>query len=193
MGPAVRLVGRDLHARVQRGAYRARPSRRVYIPKSDGRLRPLGIAALEDKILQRALVEVLNAIYETDFLGFSYGFRPGRSPHHALDALAAGIMRKKVNWVLDLDFRDYFSSLDHHWLKRFVEHRIADKRVLRLIRKWLNAGVIENGKWSQTVEGAPQGALCAAAHKLPYEQRRVMRSGRRLPRVGAVVTTERCA
>jgi group II intron reverse transcriptase/maturase len=148
----------DLHARVHRGAYRARPSRRVYIPKPDGRLRPLGVAALEDKILQRALVEVLNAIYETDFLGFSYGFRPGRSPHHALDALAAGIVGKKVNWVLDADFRDYFSSLDHQWLERFLEHRIADKRVLRLIQKWMAAGVIENGSWTAFEEGVPQGA-----------------------------------
>ena len=136
---------KDLHARVHRGAYRARPSRRVYIPKPDGRLRPLGVAALEDKILQRALVEVLNAIYEQDFLGFSYGFRPGRSPHHALDALAAGIVGKRVNWVLDADFSDYFSSLDHQWLVKFLEHRIADRRVLRLIEKWLAAGVIENG------------------------------------------------
>jgi group II intron reverse transcriptase/maturase len=149
---------KDLHARVHRGAYRARPSRRVYIPKPDGRLRPLGVAALEDKILQRALVEVLNAIYETDFLGFSYGFRPGRSPHRALDALAAGIVGKKVNWVLDADFRDYFSSLDHQWLERFLEHRIADKRVLRLIQKWLAAGVIENGSWTAFEEGVPQGA-----------------------------------
>jgi group II intron reverse transcriptase/maturase len=148
----------DLHARVHRGSYRAKPSRRVFIPKPDGRLRPLGVAALEDKILQRALVEVLNAIYETDFLGFSYGFRPGRSPHHALDALAAGIMGKKVNWVLDADFRDYFSSLDHQWLERFLEHRIADKRVLRLIQKWLAAGVIENGSWTAFEEGVPQGA-----------------------------------
>jgi group II intron reverse transcriptase/maturase len=149
---------RDLHARVRRGAYRAKPSRRVFIPKADGRLRPLGIAALEDKILQRAVVEVLNAIYETDFLGFSYGFRPGRSPHHALDALAAGIVGKKVNWVLDADFSDYFSSLDHQWLVKFLEHRIADRRVLRLIQKWLAAGVIENGSWTAFDDGVPQGA-----------------------------------
>jgi len=149
---------RDLHARVHGGSYRARPSRRVFIPKADGRLRPLGVAALEDKILQRALAEVLNAIYVTDFLGFSYGFRQGRSPHHALDALAAGIVGKKVNWVLDADFSDYFSSLDHQWLMKFLEHRIADKRVLRLIQKWLAAGVIENGSWTAFEEGVPQGA-----------------------------------
>lgn len=149
---------RDLHARVHGGAYRARPSRRVYIPKPDGRQRPLGVAALEDKILQRALVEVLNAVYETDFLGFSYGFRPGRSPHQALDALAAGIVGKNVNWVLDADFRDYFCSLDHQWLERFVEHRIADRRVLRLIQKWLAAGVIEDGSWTAFESGVPQGA-----------------------------------
>src|SRR3954464_4599375 len=149
---------RDLHARIRGGAYRARPSRRVHIPKPDGRLRPLGIAALEDKILQRAVVEVLNAVYETDFLGFSYGFRPGRSPHHALAALAAGIVGKNVNWVLDADFSDYFSSLDHQWLMKFLEHRIADKRVLRLIQKWLAAGVIENGSWTAFDDGVPQGA-----------------------------------
>jgi RNA-directed DNA polymerase len=148
---------RDLHARVHRGSYRAKASRRVYIPKPDGRLRPLGVAALEDKVLQRAVVEVLNAVYEQDFVGFSYGFRPGRAPHDALDALAAGIMRKRVNWVLDLDFRDYFSSLDHRWLERFVEHRIADRRVLRLIKKWLAAGVIEDGSWTAFDEGVPQG------------------------------------
>jgi RNA-directed DNA polymerase len=149
---------RDLHARVHRGSYRAKPSRRVFIPKPDGRQRPLGIAALEDKILQRAVVEVLNAIYEQDFLGFSYGFRPGRKPHDALDALAFWINRKRVNWVLDADFRDYFSSLDHQWLERFVEHRIADRRVLRLIQKWLAAGVIEEGTWTTFEEGVPQGA-----------------------------------
>jgi len=149
---------KDLHQRVHRGSYRARPSRRVFIPKADGRQRPLGVASLEDKILQRALVEVLNAIYEADFLGFSYGFRPGRGPHHALDALATGIRRKRVNWVLDADFSDYFSSLDHRWLGRFLEHRIADRRVLRLIQKWLAAGVVEKGSWTACEEGVPQGA-----------------------------------
>jgi RNA-directed DNA polymerase len=149
---------RDLHQRVHTGRYRARPSRRVYIPKADGRLRPLGIASLEDKILQRAVVEVLNAVYEVDFLGFSYGFRPGRSPHDALDALDVGIERKKVNWVLDADIRDFFTSLDHGWLQKFVEHRIADKRVLRLIQKWVSAGVIEDGAWTASEVGAPQGA-----------------------------------
>jgi RNA-directed DNA polymerase len=157
-GQDLRANLEDLLARVHSGAYRARPSRRVYIPKPDGRQRPLGIAALEDKVLQRAVVEVLNAIYEEDFLGFSYGFRPGRSPHDALDALAAGITMKKVNYVLDADISDFFSKLDHAWLEKFLEHRIADRRVLRLIQKWLSAGVIEDGSWSETLEGAPQGA-----------------------------------
>ena len=148
----------DLHTRVQRGSYRAKPSRRAYIPKADGRLRPLGIAALEDKIVQRAVVEVLNGVYEEDFLGFSYGFRPGRGPHDALDALAVGITRKKVNWVLDADIRDFFGQLDRGWLTKFVEHRIADGRLLRLIQKWLNAGVIEDGEWTDQGQGTPQGA-----------------------------------
>src|SRR5271154_1946632 len=148
----------DLHRRVQSGSYRARPTRRAYIPKPDGRTRPLGIAALEDKVVQRAVVEVLNSIFETDFLGFSYGFRPGRSAHDALDALAFGIDRKKVSWVLDADIRDFFGQLDHEWLMRFLEHRIADRRVLRLIQKWLAAGVIEDGIWSQTTAGTAQGA-----------------------------------
>jgi len=149
---------RDLHARLHRGAYRAKPSRRVYIPKPDGRQRPLGIAALEDKIVQRAIVEVLNAIYEVDFVGFSYGFRPGRSQHDALDALATGITRKKVGWVLDMDIRGFFDAIDHEWLMKFVEHRIADTRILRLIRNWMTAGVLDKGVWSTTETGTPQGA-----------------------------------
>ena len=148
----------DLHQRLQQGRYRASPSRRVYIEKADGRQRPLGIATLEDKVVQRAVVEVLDAIYEGDFLGFSYGFRPGRSPHHALDALTVGIERRRVNFVLDADIADFFSSLDHDWLEKFLEHRIGDKRVLRLIHNWVNAGVIEDGTWKASEVGAPQGA-----------------------------------
>jgi RNA-directed DNA polymerase len=149
---------RDLHARLHRGAYRAKPSRRVYIPKADGRQRPLGIASLEDKVVQRAVVEILNAIYETDFLGFSYGFRPGRNQHHALDALATAIKRKRVGWWLDADLRDFFGTLEHGWLVKFVEHRIADRRIIRLIQKWLSAGVLQDGRWTECDEGAPQGA-----------------------------------
>ncbi len=147
----------DLSHRLKQGAYRAMPVRRVYIPKADGRLRPLGITALEDKIVQRAAVEVMNAIYETDFLGFSYGFRPKRSQHNALDALYTGLLTKKVNWVLDLDIRGFFDAISHEWLVKFVEHRIADRRVVRLIQKWLNAGVLEDGKRIRMEEGTPQG------------------------------------
>src|SRR5881394_3286482 len=149
----------DLHSRVHRGAYRAKPSRRVFIPKADGRQRPLGIAALEDKIVQQAVVTILNQIYEVDFKGFSYGFRPGRSPHQALDALTVGIQRKRVNWVLDADIRGFFDNLSHEWMMKFIEHRVADRRILRLIRKWLKAGVSEDGQWSETKLGTPQGAV----------------------------------
>ncbi len=147
----------DLSERLKRGAYRAKPVRRVYIPKADGRQRPLGVTALEDKLVQRAAVEVLNAIYETDFLGFSYGFRPGRSQHQALDALYTGLLTRKVNWVLDLDIKGFFDGISHEWLVKFVEHRIADRRVVRLIQKWLRAGVLEDGKRIRTEEGTPQG------------------------------------
>src|SRR5437016_9579738 len=133
----------DLSHRLKRGAYRAKPVRRAYIDKSDGRKRPLGVPVLEDKIVQRATVEVLNAIYETDFLGFSYGFRPGRSQHHALDALYTGLLTQKVSWVLDVDIRAFFDTIDHGWLITFLEHRIADRRIVRLVQKWLNAGVLE--------------------------------------------------
>ena len=148
---------RDLSERLRRGAYRAKPVRRAYIPKADGRLRPLGVPALEDKIVQRAVAEVLNAIYETDFLGFSYGFRPGRSQHQALDALAAGLHVKKVDWVLDADIRGFFDTLDQGWLVKFVEHRVADRRVVRLIQKWLAAGVWEDGRWTHNEVGTVQG------------------------------------
>jgi group II intron reverse transcriptase/maturase len=147
----------DLSHRLQRGAYHAKPVRRTYIPKSDGRQRPLGVTALEDKLVQRAAVEVLNAIYEEDFADFSYGFRPGRSQHDALDQLYLGIDGKKVNWVLDLDIRSFFDTLTQSWLVKFVEHRIGDRRVVRLIQKWLRAGVLEEGKLTVSEEGTPQG------------------------------------
>lgn len=149
----------DLSQRLKRGAYRAKPVRRVLIPKPDGRQRPLGVVALEDKVVQRALVEVLNQVYEADFLGFSYGFRPGRNQHDALDALYVGITTKKVHWVLDMDIRDFFGTIDHGWLVRFVEHRIADRRIVRLIQKWLRAGVLEDGKRLDSEEGTPQGGV----------------------------------
>jgi len=148
----------DLSDRLRRGAYRAKPVRRVFIPKADGRLRSLGVPALEDKIVQRATAEVLSAIYETDFVGFSYGFRPGRSPHHALDAVSVGITRKKVSWVLDADIRGFYDAVDHEWLVKFVEHRIADRRVVRHVKKWLKAGVMEDGKRRRVEEGTPQGS-----------------------------------
>jgi len=151
----------DLHARVHRGSYRALPSRRKYIAKPDGRQRPLGIATLEDKIVQRAVVEVLNAVYETDFLGFSYGFRPKRSQHDALDALAVAIIRTKVNWIWDADVSRFFDSVSHEWLIRFVEHRIGDSRIIRLIRKWLKAGVMEDGEVTAGEVGTPQGSVAS--------------------------------
>jgi RNA-directed DNA polymerase len=147
----------DLSARLKRGAYRAKPVRRAYIPKADGRQRPLGVTTLEDKLVQRATTEVLNAVYEADFLGFSYGFRPGRSQHNALDALYGGLLTRKVNWVLDADIRGFFDAINREWLMKFVEHRIADQRVGRLIRKWLNAGVLEDGVRTYSDTGTVQG------------------------------------
>ena len=149
----------ELHRMIHAGAYRATPSRRVYIPKADGRQRPLGIASIEDKVVQQAVVTVLSAIFEENFLGFSYGFRPGRGQHKALDALTAGIKSRKVNWIVDADIRSFFDEIDHGWMLRFLEHRIADQRIVRLIRKWLEAGVIEDGRRVPAVKGTPQGAV----------------------------------
>ncbi len=158
---AVNFEGRisDLHSRIHRGTYRAQPSKRTWIPKLDGKLRPLGIAALEDKIAQQAVRVVLECIYEEDFLGFSYGFRPGRGCHRALDALSVGIEKRKVNWIVDADIRGFFDNINHEWLLRFLEHRIADRRLLRLLKKWLRAGVSEDGEWSPSTVGTPQGAV----------------------------------
>jgi len=158
-GEGVEEQLKGLHERIHRGAYRAQPSRRTYIPKADGRQRPLGIAALEDKIVQQAVVTVLNEIYEGDFQGFSYGFRPGRGQHDALDALWVGLRRRRVNWVLDVDVRGFFDNVSHEWLVKFIEHRVADRRILRLIQKWLKAGVSEEGEWAETKVGTPQGAV----------------------------------
>jgi RNA-directed DNA polymerase len=150
-----------LHSQVHSGAYRALPVRRQYIPKPDGKQRPLGVAALEDKIVQRAVVDVLNAIYEQDFLGFSYGFRPGRSQHDALDALSTAIVRTPVNWILDADIRSFFDSVSQQWLVRFMEHRVGDQRIIRLVRKWLKAGVLEDGELSVSETGTPQGSVAS--------------------------------
>jgi RNA-directed DNA polymerase len=152
-----RLV--DLHDRIHRGAYRAQPSKRVWIPKADGRLRPIGIAALEDKIVQSAVRWVLQAVYEADFQDMSYGFRPGRNAHQALDALSFTLLKQRMNWLLDADIEGFFDNIDHEWLMKFLEHRIADKRILRLIRKWLKAGVSEQGEWTETKVGTPQGSV----------------------------------
>jgi RNA-directed DNA polymerase len=149
----------DLSRRLARGAYRAQPVRRKYIEKADGRLRPLGVPALEDKIVQSVTGQILSAIWEEEFMGFSYGFRPGKSAHNALDALVVGIEKKRVNWVLDADIRGFFDAISHEWLVKFIEHRIGDRRIIALIQKWLKAGVLEEGQWRQSEEGTPQGGL----------------------------------
>lgn len=149
----------ELHQQIHTGSYRAQASRRIYIPKADGKMRPLGIAAVEDKIVQQAVVKVLSMIYEEDFLGFSYGFRAGRGQHDALDALAVGIYKRKVNWVVDADIQAFFDTIDHEWMMKFLTHRIADKRILRLIRNWLKSGIIEEGCRVPAERGTPQGAV----------------------------------
>jgi len=151
----------DLHGRIHRGAFRAKPSKRVYIEKTDGKERPLGISSLEDKIAQHAVRTVLQCIYQEDFLGFSDGFRPGRSPHQALDALYVAITEKRVNWILDADVEGFFDNIGRDWLVKFIEHRVGDKRIVRLIQKWLNAGIIEGTDWSDNGQGTPQGAVIA--------------------------------
>ena len=148
---------KNLSEQLKNGGYRARPVKRIYIPKPDGRQRPIGIPSLEDKIVQGSMVEVLNSIYENDFLGFSYGFRSSRSQHNALDAVVEAIEGRKVNWVLDVDIRGFFDAISHKWLIRFLEHRIKDKRVIRQIKKWLNAGIMEEGRWCKSEQGTPQG------------------------------------
>jgi RNA-directed DNA polymerase len=164
---------KDLHDRVQRGAYRALPSRRVYIAKADGRQRPLAVVALEDKIVQRAVVKLLNAIYEEDFLGFSYGFRPGRGAHDALDALCVGIDSRKVNFILDADIRSFFDEISQDWLIRFLQHRIGDKRIIRLIQKWLKAGILEDGIVTESDRGTGQGSVMAPrTQKITFGSRR---------------------
>ena len=158
-GQELEVKLQDLSERLARGAYRATPVRRVYVPKADGRLRGLGIPALEDKIVESVTAQILSVIWEEEFLGFSYGFRPKRSPHNALDALTVGIERKRVSWVLDADIRAYFDTISHEWLVKFIEHRIGDRRILDLIQKWLRAGVLEEGSWTPSEEGTPQGNL----------------------------------
>ncbi len=170
----------DLHRRVHSGAYRALPSRRVFIPKADGKQRPLGIASIEDKIVQAALVMILTPIYEAQFLGFSYGFRPGRSQHDALDALAFGIKGRYIWWVLDADIRRFFDTISHEWMVKFLEHRIGDRRVIRLIQKWLTAGVLEQGMPLDAIEGTPQGAVITPlTQKVTLPPRLVLRPTRR--------------